>query len=462
MNIRLKRIIKIGLPLIIFLINICSAAEENIISNYEKKIEAVMTFAFNKHVEDITAQSIKEIDNLDSYLEIDLSSNTYKVKEDKKDELLSVLISLMDKQPKIEYFDCLPECNIGNHLITLPTCQKQGCKYAFYNDLLCKLLDKKNKIPCLLTEEPKESKEGHLCFFSLGEVFVDGDNAFKDGGIKKEIIINPELNEFLKEFGDRIVDDKGTSLKKIIEDTISGGGDTKDFNTGRAKYCRNCNTVLWKDNCLDNGNEIICSGCKDKHICFKCLYDWDDKNIDHNRCIDSQDCDLFERYGTGKVSVGKKNDYSLNDDGSEDFETNKYYHPRRCYNCKGWAGKDRKCNHITCVCGAQWCWFCGAIYDDDHWKNSVNCKGLHTVGDLNNNFNSYLNGKMQLKDDDLLPWERKKNKISKKKIQEFINLKKPILDEIQKKLMAQDENDQLCCNCFLDCLDEIKNCFSNI
>ena len=112
--------------------------------------------------------------------------------------------------------------------------------------------------------------------------------------------------------------------------------------------------------------------------------------------------------------------------------------------------------------GAQWCWFCGAIYDDDHWKNSVNCKGLHTVGDLNNNFNSYLNGKMQLKDDDLLPWERKKNKISKKKIQEFINLKKPILDEIQKKLMAQDENDQLCCNCFLDCLDEIKNCFSNI
>ena len=45
---------------------------------------------------------------------------------------------------------------------------------------------------------------------------------------------------------------------------------------------------------------------------------------------------------------------------------------------------------------------------------------------------------------------------------DFINLKKPILDEIQKKLMLQDENDQLCCNCFLDCLDEIKNCFSNI
>ena len=49
------------------------------------------------------------------------------------------------------------------------------------------------------------------------------------------------------------------------------------------------------------------------------------------------------------------------------------------------------------------------------------------------------------------------------KIDEFKNeriLKQ--IDEIQKKLMLQDENDQLCCNCFLDCLDEIKNCFSNI
>ena len=452
MNIRLKRIIKIGLPLIIFLINICSAAEENVILDSEKKIQVVMIFAFNNGLEDINAQSIKKIDNLDSYLEFDVPNKTYKVNEDKKEELLVILQSLMDKQPKIEYFDeCTTECKNQDHLITLPTCKKQGCKYAFYNHLIVKLLESKNKIPCLLTEEPKESKkEGHLCFFSLGEVLVDGSKAFKDGGIKKQIIINEELNEFLKEFGKKIVDNKGTSLKKIIEDTISGGGKTKDFNTGKAKYCRYCNTVLWKDNCLDNGNRIICSGCKDKKICFKCLYDCDDKDIDHNVCIDSRDCDLFERYGRGKIFVGKKNDNNPNNDGFENFEIKKYYHPRRCYNCKNWAGKDRKCNHITCVCGAQWCWFCGAIYDDDHWNNTVNCKGLHTEGDLNNNFNSYLNEKMQLKDDDLLPWERKENPISKEEIQKFINLKKPIL------------NDQLCCNCFLDCLGKIKDCFSEV
>ena len=460
MNIRLKRIIKIGLPLIVFFINIvnCSEvniisdAEENIISDYEKKIQAVITFAYNKGeelkngIDNIADESIKRIDNLDSYLEFDILNNIYKVREDKEEELLSVLLSLMDKQPNHDYFECLPQCNDKNHFITLPTCHQRGCKYAFYNHLLLKLSASNNKIPCLLTEEPKESKKGHLCFFSLGKVLVDGKNAFKYGGIKKKIIINYELNEFLNEFGEKIVDGKGTSLKKIIEDTISGGGDTKDFNTGRAKYCRNCNTVLWKDNCLNNTNIIICSGCKEKKICFKCLYDWDDKNIDHNICIDSQDCDLFQKYGTDKIFVGKKNKKDL---GYENFKTNRYYHPRRCYNCKGWAGKDRKCNHITCVCGAQWCWFCGDAYDDDHW-NYGSCKGLWTKGDYNNNFDASLNDKMKLNDDDLLPWERKENPISKEEIQKFINLKKPIL------------NDQLCCNCFLDCLDKIKNCFSEI
>ena len=266
----------------------------------------------------------------------------------------------------------------------------------------------------------------------------------------------------MNEFGKKIVDGEGTSLKKIIEDTISGGGDTKDFNTGIAKYCIKCNTVLWKDHCLDNENRISCSGCKNKKICFKCLYDCDDKDIDHNTCIDSRDCDAFQKYGTGKVFVGKKNDYSHNDDGYENFKTKKYYHPRRCYNCKGWAGKDRKCNHITCVCGTQWCWFCGEPYNNNHWDNPGNCNGLHFKGDYNNNFDTSLNDKMKLKDDDLFPWERKENKISKEDIQNFINLKDSILNEKSKKLMGQEENDQLCCNCFLDCLDKIKKCFSEI
>ena len=153
MNIRLKRIIKIGLPLIIFLINICSAVEENVILDSEKKIQVVMIFAFNNGLEDINAQSIKKIDNLDSYLEFDVPNKTYKVNEDKKEELLVILQSLMDKQPKIEYFDeCTTECKNQDHLITLPTCKKQGCKYAFYNHLIVKLLESKNKIPCLLTE----------------------------------------------------------------------------------------------------------------------------------------------------------------------------------------------------------------------------------------------------------------------------------------------------------------------
>ena len=69
---------------------------------------------------------------------------------------------------------------------------------------------------------------------------------------------------------------------------------------------------------------------------------------------------------------------------------------------------------------------------------------------------------MKLNDDDLLPWERTENKISKKAIQEFINLGKNKLNKKSKKQIESEENDQLCCDCCLDCLDKIKKCFSAI
>ena len=81
-------------------------------------------------------------------------------------------------------------------------------------------------------------------FFPLGEVKVKKKTAFLAGRIKKTIIIDKQLDGFLKEFGNRIIDNNNTSCKQIIEETISGGGDSKDFNTGRVKCCRYCNNVL--------------------------------------------------------------------------------------------------------------------------------------------------------------------------------------------------------------------------
>lgn len=125
----------------------------------------------------------------------------------------------------------------------------------------------------------------------------------------KKAEINKEFSKFLKEFGSRpisIKEDK-ISLREFIEKIILDGASDKVFNTGEAKKCMYCKTTtLYKKHCINKTNRILCSGCKDKFICFKCLCKWDDRRIDHKKCIDSIDCDLFQEYGKGKVYVEKK------------------------------------------------------------------------------------------------------------------------------------------------------------
>ena len=481
MNIRLKRIIKIGLPLIIFLINICSAAEEN---ENAKKNRAIFISLIGQGVVNPQINIIKLIENIDNYLEEYDESNEkkYRVRENEKELLKAAYQSLLEENKKVNLNNndeepwCTDDCNKEEHKMKLPTCGQEFCKYAFFLHLQCKLFDNKKIISC-----PRYrgiaggGGKSHLCSFSLGKVKIIRDE--DDNFVGKEAEINEDLSKFLEEFGDRPISTKedNMSLREFIKKIILGGANDNDFNTGDAKKCMYCQNTLYRKNCIE-GTKILCTGCDEEPICFKCLCKWDDSRIDHEKCIDSIDCDLFQGYGTGKIFVGEKNDYNPNDDGFENFETNKYYHPRRCYNCKDYIGKDRACNHATCPCGAQWCWFCGAPYDDNHWNATGNCYGLHFEGDYYKNFDPSLNARMQLKNDDLLPWERKENTISKEEIQKFIDLKNSILNEKSKKLnekskklnekskklMVQDENDQLCCNCFLDCLDKIKNCFSNI
>ena len=468
MNIRLKRIIKIGLPLIIFLINICSAAEDENM----KKNRAIISFLRNQYKENLQINIISGIKDKDIYLEYDKEGEKFKVKNEEEEALKIAYLSLLENENKKVNLNnndeeqwCTGVCKKEDHMMKLPTCGQEFCKYVFFDHLISKLIDNKKSIPC-----PRYigiaggGGKSHLCSFSLGEVKIKKDYLGKFLG--KEVEINKDLSKFLEEFGNRPISTKEdkVSLRGFIEKIILGGASDKDFNTGDAKKCMYCQNTLYRKNCIE-GTKILCTGCGENPICFKCLCKWDDGRIDHGKCIDSQDCDLFKVYGEGVIFVGEKNNHDPNDNGFENFETNKYYHPRRCYSCKDYLGKDRRCNHATCPCGAQWCWFCGAPYNENHWNNPGNCKDLHFKGDYHKNFDSSLNDRMKLNDDDLLPWERENdNKVSKEEIQNFINLRKPILDEIEisKKLMAQDENDQLCCNCFLDCLDKIKNCFSEI
>jgi len=470
MHIRLKRIIKIGLPLIIFLINIlkCSATGEE--TENMKKYRSILFSLQKQGVKNPQLYIISRIENKDNYLEeyYESDEKKYRVKEEEKDVVKVFYESLLEDDNKVNLNNndeeqwCNFDCKKENHMIDLPTCKQRFCKYAFFLHLQCKLFDNKKIISCPKHKERTEGDKGHLCSFSLGKVKIKKDNYGKF--LRKEAEINEDLSKFLEEFGHRPISTKedNMSLREFIGKIILDGASDKDFNTGDAKKCMYCQTTLYKKNCI-KGTKILCTGCGEKPICFKCLCKWDDSRIKHEECIDSIDCDLFQKYGEGVAFIGKKNANDPNDEGLENFDKNKYYHPRRCYSCKAYMVKDRACNHETCVlCGAQWCWFCGAHYNNSHWNNSGNCRDLQFAGDSNKDFKFYLNNKMILKDDDLLPWERKENKISKKEIQNFINLKDSILNEKSKKLMVQEKNDQLCCNCFLDFLDKIKNCFSEI
>lgn len=39
-------------------------------------------------------------------------------------------------------------------------------------------------------------------------------------------------------------------------------------------------------------------------------------------------------------------------------------HTRRCYSCRRICYKETGCDHVTCICRAEWCWLCIAPFDD--------------------------------------------------------------------------------------------------
>jgi hypothetical protein len=36
---------------------------------------------------------------------------------------------------------------------------------------------------------------------------------------------------------------------------------------------------------------------------------------------------------------------------------------KQCPNCKTPTQKSVGCDHLTCTCGAHWCWACGTAFD---------------------------------------------------------------------------------------------------
>ena len=91
-----------------------------------------------------------------------------------------------------------------------------------------------------------------------------------------------------------------------------------------------------------------CTECE-QIWCFKCL-----GMVHEGPCAESHLPEEFTDWKTGKLV-------------------------KRCPTCDRFVQKQDGCNHMTCVCGYQWCWICGGKYTKNHYKiyNIFGCPGMH-------------------------------------------------------------------------------------
>lgn len=274
-----------------------------------------------------------------------------------------------------------------------------------------------------------------------------------------EEFIDQHLNEF-----HTVAEYKDGKPDQVLYEMIGEFHKVKKINEENAqalkhgaKFCRECSSILKKE-AIIGGNKIQCTSniCNDKFYCFKCLYEYcekegcNDPSHCHGNCIDSNDVDMYEKFGTDIICTGEEVVVKYVYDSTlgctvatekeqaveRNFKENPFYHPKRCPGCGGMFIKDDQCNHIMCMnkfCRKHWCWFCKrdtdsngnhtCIYED--WISKYHLIGS---GGAYGNFDQLteeqrkdLNEKSKPEDGDLLPWERKENRIEKSQIKKFID-----------------------------------------
>ncbi|KAF2836535.1 hypothetical protein M501DRAFT_979778, partial [Patellaria atrata CBS 101060] len=108
---------------------------------------------------------------------------------------------------------------------------------------------------------------------------------------------------------------------------------TIEYSTPNPTYCfrRECSHFIRPDRIrLGVG---VCSACKVK-TCTNC------KQEEHNGpCLENQETKAVMRYATKR---GWK----------------------RCYNCRNLVELSQGCNHMECICGAEFCYKCGSPWNN--------------------------------------------------------------------------------------------------
>ena len=102
---------------------------------------------------------------------------------------------------------------------------------------------------------------------------------------------------------------------------------------------------------------LKCPLCK-KEYCLQCKTDW------HTNLT----CEEYQKQKQNKENEDDKQ-FELYLKGNKS---------KQCPNCKRWVDKISGCDHITCLCGSEFCYLCGELYKyGHHYCKIYNAGGVY-------------------------------------------------------------------------------------
>jgi len=129
--------------------------------------------------------------------------------------------------------------------------------------------------------------------------------------------------------------------------------------------------------CFTEDIELIEVGCCMHKACFACLETWyqtnsSDEDILCFTCRSILDPSLLIEVGLNAIVEKNEteNTSTTDDDGADciDELTRDWLYSQRakeCKRCGMWITKNGGCNHMECLCGYEFCWYCLKAWDEE-------------------------------------------------------------------------------------------------
>ena len=243
-----------------------------------------------------------------------------------------------------------------DQMYTLETCDHRFCFDCVQGYVDSKIGDgdvTEDRFICPKPDCPKPLTRKDIAF-----IFPDEGGSSSEGEGDRQGQGQGMFTRFLDTFSGNdsshmsISESGGSSASSRKSRSVGGGGSVRkkklakydDYilqrgleNMDDLRYCQKCNFPMVIEDIKTNPM-IRCPNEECKYAyCDRCECDW------HNEST----CERYQQW---------KKDNEQNDDLNSEW---KRQHSKNCPQCNKSVEKSGGCNHITCKCGAHFCWLCG-------------------------------------------------------------------------------------------------------